>query len=308
MQMRIGYACINKSLAEQKIQVNRSMIKSTFISKGLAYASQLALKNIQDLEKVMDWNISNEVFFYRMSSEMFPWMSEYELSQLPDYNEIKNILQTIGGKALRRGIRLTFHPGPFNVLASPNHTIVKKTIKELRQHAEIMDLIGLPSSPFAKINIHIGGAYGDKEQALNRFIKNFKFLPLNVKNRLTIENDDKPNLFSVKDLLTIHEQLGIPIVFDFLHHKFCSGGWTEKKAFLTAINTWPENITSVVHYSSSKYLYEDKNAPRTAHADYVHELIPLYGKEVDLMLEAKEKELAVLKYIQDYRIKEYEKE
>jgi UV DNA damage endonuclease len=305
--MRIGYACINKTLAEKKIQVNRGMIKNTFLTKGIPYASQLSLKNIQDLEKVIDWNIDNGIFLYRMSSDMFPWMSDYELLQLSDYHEIRNVLQTIGQKAIRNGLRLTFHPGPFNVLASPNHMVVKKTIKELRQHAEIMNMLGLPSSPYSKINIHVGGAYGDKEQAIYRFVKNFKLLPSDVKSRLTIENDDKANLFSVKDLLLIHDQIGIPIVFDFLHHKFCSGGWTEKKAFLSAINTWPVHVTPIVHYSSSKHLYEDPNAPEAAHADYIHEPIPLYGKEVDLMLEAKEKELAILKFIKDYRIKEYEK-
>ena len=153
--MRIGYACINVTLAADKVKVNRSMVKKTFLQKGLSYASELALMNICDLEKVIDWNIKNRVMLYRMSSDMIPWMSEYELVDMPDYPRIKEILARCGEKVASNGHRLTYHPGPFNVLAAKNPQIVDKTIKELRQHAEIMDLLNLPVSPFSKINIDV---------------------------------------------------------------------------------------------------------------------------------------------------------
>jgi UV DNA damage endonuclease len=299
--MRIGYACINTTLAERDIVVNRSIIKKTFQTKGIAYASQLALKNIQDFAKVIDWNIKNGILLYRMSSDMFPWMSEYEITDLPDFEKIKLILNAAGRKAAVASLRLTFHPGPFNVLASNNDLVVSKTIKELRQHAEIMDLIGLPLSPFAKINIHVGGAYGDKPSALERFAENFQKLPDNVKSRLTIENDDKANMFSVSDLGYLHLQTRMPIVFDYLHHKFCNGNLTEEEAFLAALETWPIDVTPVVHFSSSKKAFEDKSAVEAAHADFVYQHIPTYGKQVDIMLEAKAKELAIIKYLKDYK-------
>jgi UV DNA damage endonuclease len=298
--MKIGYACINTALAAEKIQVNRAMVKKTFMEKGLTYASELALKNVTDLSKVVDWNIHHNLLFYRMSSDMFPWMSEYELDDLPDIALIKAVLEKIGQKAKAFDLRLTYHPGQFNVLATQNEKVLANTIKELSQHGQIMDMLNLPRSPYAKINIHVGGAYGDKVSAMDRFADNFKLLPLNVQTRLTVENDDKANMFSVKDLLYLSEKTNIPIVFDYLHHQFCTGGWTEKEAFMEAIATWPEGTTPIVHFSSSRKTYEDSTVPEASHADYIYQHIDLYHQEVDVMLEAKAKEKAVLRYIKDY--------
>jgi UV DNA damage endonuclease len=298
--MRFGYACINLALAAQKIKVNRSMIRQTFREKGITYASALALANFTDLEKVIDWNIEHGLTLYRMSSEMIPWMSEYEITDLPHYEKIRNILARCGEKVANGGVRLTFHPGPFNVLASNSEQVLTKTIKELRQHGEIMDLLHLPESPFAKINIHVGGAYGNKALALSRFAGNYMKLPSNVRKRLTVENDDKANMFSVTDLLWLHNETGIPVVFDYFHHEFCTGGLDEEEAFLAAVDTWPRDIKPVVHFSSAKKKFEDASAVATAHADYVYSEVRNYSKDVDVMLEAKAKDAAVIKYLQDY--------
>jgi UV DNA damage endonuclease len=300
--MRYGYACINLTLAAQKIVVNRSMMKRTFAEKGIVYASSLALANFIDLEKVIDWNIQNKMLFYRMSSDMVPWMSEYEIADLPDYEAIQQILARCGKKANENGMRLSYHPGPFNVLASNNPQVILKTIKELRQHAEIMDMMHLPATPFSKINIHVGGAYGDKMTALKRFAENYVRLPGTTMKRLTIENDDKINMFSVKDLLWLNEQVNIPVAFDYFHHTFCTGGLSEKEALFAAIKTWPADIVPVVHYSSSRKKYEDPLTTPAAHADYVYEKVNTYKKETDIMFEAKAKELAVMKYIRSFKI------
>ena len=147
---RCGYACINLTLAARKIFVNRTMIKRTFIEKGMAYASTLALANVIDLEKVINWNIQNKIPFYRMSSDMVPWMSEYEIADLPDYEAICQVLARCGKNATESGMRLSYHPGPFNVLATNNQQVLTRTIKELRQHAEIMDMMHLPATSFSK--------------------------------------------------------------------------------------------------------------------------------------------------------------
>lgn len=122
--MRYGYACINLTLAAEKIKVNRSMIKRVFMEKGIAYVSELALANFTDFEKVIDWNIKNKLLFYRMSSDMIPWMSEFEIPDLPDYEKIQKICARCGEKAVNNGLRLTFHPGPYNVLATNADFIV----------------------------------------------------------------------------------------------------------------------------------------------------------------------------------------
>ncbi|MDQ3393376.1 MAG: UV DNA damage repair endonuclease UvsE [Bacteroidota bacterium] len=301
--MRVGYACINVGLAKEKVQVNRSMVKKTFLAKGTGYVSELVLKNLIDFSKIIDWNIENNILLYRMSSDMFPWMSEYEFEELPDFVQIKNIMACAGEKLMAGNLRLTFHPGPFDVLATNNTKVLHNTIKDLRQHGEIMDLLGLPQSPFAKINVHVGGAYGDKNAAINRFSENFQLLPECVKRRLTVENDDKINMYSVKDLLEIHERTGVPIVFDYLHHQFCTGGWTEDEAMMAALATWPEEIVPIVHFSSSKKKFEDKSSTAPAHADYIYSHVKRYGKVVDIMFEAKAKELAVLRYVSEYKVK-----
>lgn len=300
--MRYGYACINLTLAAEKIKVNRSMIKRIFMEKGIAYVSELALANFIDFEKVIDWNIKNKLLFYRMSSDMIPWMSEFEIPDLPDYEKIQKICARCGEKAVNNGLRLTFHPGPYNVLATNTELVLTKTIKELRQHAEIMDLLNLPFTPFAKINIHIGGAFGDKVSALARFADNYLRLPDNTRKRLTVENDDKVNMFSVQDLLWLHNQTNIPIVFDYFHHQFCTGGLGEQEALLAAIGTWPAGVTPAVHFSSPKKIFEDPAAIATAHADYIYKHVNRYGQQVDIIFEAKAKEAAVMKYLEEYKI------
>lgn len=294
--MRLGYACINTALAETGVQVNRSMIRRTFTERGISYASELAQANVADLEAIIDWNISNSLLLYRMSSDMFPWMSEYELGDLPDSDRISEILARVGLKVRQHDLRLTFHPGPFNVLASPDSNVVSRTIKELRQHAEIMDLIGLPKSPFSKINIHLGGAYGDRRSAIERFIDHFYQLPPSVRDRLTVENDDRANMFSVGDLIAVHDATGTPIVFDYHHHSFRSGDLTVREALELALSTWPRAVRPVVHVSSSRKLYEDQAASAASHADFIYEPFTSWGNEVDVMLEAKAKEAAALRF------------
>jgi len=298
--MNLGYACINMTLGEQKpkITTNRSMIKKTFLAKGMEYAGELALLNSRDLCEIVKWNVDNGINFFRISSDIFPWASEYNIEDLPQYQRIKTVLSSCGNYARKNGVRLTSHPGPFNVLVSPREHVVKNTITDLTNHGKVFDLLGLDKTPYNKINIHCNGVYGDKQSALDRFCKNFELLPESVQTRLTVENDDKASMYSVKDLMYIHERIGIPIVFDYHHHKFCTGDMTEQEALELAISTWPKGITPVVHYSESKSLHEsnDKIKPQ-AHSDYITKIPNTYGNNVDIMVEAKAKELSILPHI-----------
>ena len=298
--MNLGYACINMTLSGQKPKVttNRSMIKKTFNEKGISYAGELGMLNAADLGRILRWNVKNGIKCFRLSSEFFPWASEYKFEDLPQYLRIKTLLAGAGHYAKSNGLRLTSHPGPFNVLVSPHKHVVDNTITDLRIHGEVFDMLGLERSPYNKINIHCNGVYGDKISAMDRFCKNFELLPESVKTRLTVENDDKASMYSVKDLMYIHERIGIPIVFDYHHHKFCTGDLSEQEALELAISTWPEGIKPIVHYSESKSLHEgnEKVKPQ-AHSDYVNELPNTYGNDVDIMVEAKAKELSILPFI-----------
>ena len=196
--MNYGYACINMTLSDvpksKRITTNRSMIKRTFLKEGIQRASELALQNVLDLEKILKWNEQRDIRFYRMSSDIFPWASEYEYDDLPDISTIRRVLARIGEYTVSNGHRLTFHPGPFCCLASPKQSVVEKTYKELNNHSRIFDMMGFFPSHYNKINIHVGGTYGDKEATAKRFIENFHKpggLDENTKKRFTLENDDK---------------------------------------------------------------------------------------------------------------------
>ena len=298
--MNLGYACINMTLSKgsEKITTNRGMIKKTFLNKGIEYAGSLALLNVKDLYTILKWNVKRNISFFRVSSDMFPWASHYDLELLPQYNEIKNILSDVAKYVKKHNLRLTFHPGPYNVLTSPSVPVVKNTINDLETHGKICDLLDLSCTTFNKINIHCNGVYGDKKSAMDRFCLNFNTLSESVKSRLTVENDDKSSMYSARDLMYIHEKIGIPIVFDFHHHKFCTGGLSEKDALDLAISTWPKSIKPVVHYSESKSLHECDDAIKPqAHSDYIDQIPEIFGYDLDIMVEAKAKELAIIPFL-----------
>jgi len=291
--MNLGYACINITLVEKGITTNKGMVRRTYDAKGIQYASQLALQNVQALYQILQWNVENGVSLFRITSELFPWASEYKLESMPDFKEIRSVLEAAG----KLPIRVSTHPGPFNKLAGSGDTL-KNTIKDLEIHSRLFDLMGLEPSHWNKINIHVGGAYGDKHETLKRFAKNFELLSANLRKRLTVENDDKQGLFTVAELLPLHNAIDIPIVFDYFHHKLNPGLLSEEDAFLAAYNTW--EVKPVFHYSSSRKENEDPTAKREAHSDWVHEKISTYGKDVDIVLETKMKELSLLKYKETY--------
>ena len=173
MTVNLGYACINSTLQKnENIMCSRGMIKRTFLAKGAPYASELALSNVKALKRVIEWNNQNNISVYRMTSCLFPWVSEYEIEDLPDYEEIAVTMKEAGTIAMNAGQRLSFHPGQFCVLASPTKKVVTNAANELNKSAQMMDIMGLPKSPAAKINIHVGGAYGEHDKALARFCKN----------------------------------------------------------------------------------------------------------------------------------------
>jgi UV DNA damage endonuclease len=298
--MNLGYACINSTLGSQKpkITTNRGMIKRTFEERGVEYAGELSLLNARDLFKILKWNSEHNIKCFRISSDIFPWASEYGVINSPYYKRIESLLQSCGRFVNKNNIRITSHPGPFNVLVSPREHVVDNTIIDLELHAKVFDMMGLSRSPYNKINIHCNGVYGDKISAMDRFCKNFYRLSKSVQSRLTVENDDKASMYSVKDLMYIHERIGIPIVFDYHHHKFNTGGLSEKEALELAISTWPKDITPMVHYSESKRLHEGNDKIKEqAHSDYINNLPNLYGNNVDVMVEAKAKELSILNFL-----------
>jgi UV DNA damage endonuclease len=231
-----------------------------------------------------------------MSSDMIPWANTIDLETLPDFKRISEALKKAGDFAKFYGMRLSMHPGPFTTLSSPSQNVVENGIKDLESHAKVMDLMGLSRNPFNKINIHMGGTHGDKMACMQRFCDNFGRLSDGVKSRLSLENDDKESLYTVKDLMFIYERIGVPIVFDYHHHKCQKDPMSEELALKLAASTWPKDIKPVVHYSESKALHENNTKIKVqAHSDFIDYLPERYGLDLDVMLECKSKELALLK-------------
>ena len=300
MSTNLGYACINMGFSERpaksRITTNRTMIRKTFDAKGINYAGELIEQNLNDLYTILQWNTANEIRFYRMSSDMFPWASEYGIANLPNIERVSALLRKCGEYATNTNQRLSFHPGPFNKLTSSNPSVTTNTIKDLTVHADILDLMGLSRTHYNKINIHVGATYKDKQGAVNQFLRNFELLDEKISSRFTLENDDKESLYTTEELYNlIYKHTNVPIVFDYHHHKLKNRGMSETDALESAISTW-NGITPVVHYSESRAEEQNIKCPAQAHSDFVYRKIDTYGHDVDIMIEAKMKELALFKY------------
>lgn len=294
MPYRLGYACINATLRKKhKIRTNRTATKATFETKGLPHIGSLIEQNLNDLYKVLQWNVANNIRVFRLSSDITPWASEYKWSDLPNEQEVMRLFHKCGQYALDNNIRLSFHPGQFCVLASAKESVILNAISDLELHGRLMDALLQPRSHLAKINIHLGGAYGDKETAAAQFNKNFHRLSDAVKTRLTIENDDRTNLFSTQELYDfVYLHTGIPIVFDFHHHSIHPDGLSEKEGLELAAKTW--TVRQQTHYSESRQIEDPDCSLARAHSTLIYSEIPDHGMDFDCVVEAKGKELAVL--------------
>ena len=300
MPYRLGYACINATLRKNhKIRANRRAIKKTYEEKGLPHIGDLVAQNLNDLYKILQWNVENKIRVFRLSSDITPWGSEYEFTDLPNATEVMALFKKCGQYALDNDIRLSFHPGQFCVLASPKEHVIQNAISDLELHGRLMDALQQPRNHLAKINIHLGGAYGDKQKAAQTFCQNFTRLSDAVKSRLTVENDDRTNLFSTQELYDhVYTNTGIPIVFDFHHHAIHPDGLSEQAGLALAFKTW--RVRPCTHYSESRQIERGPEALLRAHSTLVYSEIQDHGMDFDCVVEAKGKELAIMHHRRKY--------
>ncbi|HPM21360.1 MAG TPA: UV DNA damage repair endonuclease UvsE [Thermotogota bacterium] len=300
--MRYGYACINKTLRSKNIFTSRTCKLAKFSnSDGEKHVLNLALQNVKDLNTILDWNIQNNFNFFRISSSILPW---YKLVQ-KYYKNVDELvipileqLKLAGEKIINNNIRVSFHADPYIRLASKNPNVVSTSIENLEMLGWIFDVMGLDRSKFYKINLHVGLKYNPYDATL--FIKHFKYLSNSVTSRLTLENDDSINMWNVSKLYNdICSKINVPIVYDHFHNTLAPD--TLYSTFSDIYNnyiipTW-NNITPVIHYSSSKKIWENNFFKRTAHADGIWDFDYNFWKEfnVDVMFESKDKELSILR-------------
>ena len=323
--IRFGYCCINQQLSQQGIRTGRTMIDRKFKLGGMQLASDIALANAKDLITILQWNEARGIRLFRIGSELFPRWNHYRLEDLPGIDEITRHLRAAGDYAKAHGHRITTHPGPFNILGSPDAVVVDNTIVSLERHSELFDLMGFTPSFENLINIHVGATYNDKPGTIARWLHNYDRLSDSLKARLVIENDDKASMYSVRELhKMLHVEIGIPITFDYWHHTFNTGDLSEEEAFFLARETWTKyGVIQCTHYSESrrreaqtliermfehhgismedlpnwptfhKQYKEFTKIKEQAHADYILSTPNTYGvADLDIEVEAKAKELS----------------
>jgi UV DNA damage endonuclease len=292
---RLGYACICTELRKNDIFASRTVRLATLKSKGLNYVKELALQNLRDMLVILKWNKDNDIYFMRLSSEMFPFASHLEYGYSLDFAD--DLLKQIGTYAKDNNMRLTMHPGQYNVLSSPKESVIVNTISELKHHCDILDRMGMGVD--SVMIIHGGGVYGDKQAALKRLEENFLKLPENVRNRLVLENCEIS--YCVDDLLDISERLEIPIVIDYHHDDIYPSSKPIQEYFNRVFKVWHNRgIKPKVHVSNSVpgIKETDSKTARRKHSDYIqylHRSLLTIKFPIDVMLECKMKEQAILR-------------
>lgn len=296
MPHQVGYCCINLTLGKQKVTTGRTLRQASFRQDtNLKRTSLLTLQNAQDLVKILKWNVQNDVRVFRIGSNIFPWFEEYHETDLPDYPDILLALRKAGEIIMASGMRVSFHPDHFVKLASSKPEVVSRSIKNLHHHNLLFHMMGIPVNHYYPLNIHVGMNYS--EDIVEKFCTQFENLNTETQQRLVVENDDKANSFSVKQLYdNIYSRIKTPITFDYFHHTFHTDGLTSQQAAELAASTW--DTTPLFHYSESKNLNEQVEGNPRAHSDYAFVKIDDYGLNIDVDLETKAKELAYFKYLE----------
>jgi len=270
------------------------MQKQTFEERGLPYVSTLAQQNLTDLYELLTWNLDHGIQVYRCTSSLIPWNSQFELTELPEYDEIQRLARRCGDLIKEADMRLTFHPDYWCKPASDSADTRDRARTALEYHADWFDLLGLPVTPYYGITVHIGATYGDVEATAERLHAFVDSLSDAARARLTVENDDKESLWSVPELVElISEPTDIPVVFDYHHHSFTDRGYTYREAFELAAETWNE-VRPMTHYSEPACLRDPTVRPQ-AHAEFVADLPAWLVANSDVMIEADGKERAVLR-------------
>ena len=286
--MAIGYACLNIGTPNTNI---RSVMQRNATAEKL---TEVITHNLEALEKMVDYNIANGIRLYRISSDLIPFgSSPVNMLDWPETH--KEVFDRIGTKIRRGSMRVSFHPGQYTVLNSPDEDVVARAILDLAYHAKMLECLGVDNQH--KIVLHVGGIYGDKKEALQRFELNFRRLPEAVRNRLIIENDDR--LYNIEEVLELAHRLQIPAVYDNLHHaiNLPPTGKDDRHWIAETAKTWKTSDgNQKIHYS--------QQAPGKrpgAHTDTIdletfltfHE--QLEDKLIDIMLEVKDKNLSAIK-------------
>jgi UV DNA damage endonuclease len=284
--MRIGYPCINRGIG---CTANTRFILANYSRQNLFAKVK---NNLDCLQRILEYNLAHQILFFRISSDLVPFAS-HPVCTHNWLGHFSKEFRQMGMFIKKHRMRVSMHPDQFVLLNALDKKIVVRSIAELRYHCQVFDAMGLDAT--AKVQIHVGGVYGDKPAAIKRFVAAYKSLPRGIKKRLVVENDDR--LYRVADCLAVHRLTGVPLVLDTFHHQCLNNGETINAVAIATGKTWQTlDGPPILDYSSQKH-----GARRGAHAEHLQQghfitvIDQLPQKAFDLMLEIKDKEQSALR-------------
>lgn len=289
--MKIGY--VGSAFSSISCKPDRGFQLKSY-SKEKLYS--IVDSNLQCILKTLKFNLKNKITFYRIA-DFIPFASHPTSLPLESiFQDFSPLIKEIALFILRNEFRISMHPGQYTILNSPKNDIVEKAIKELEYDTMFMDFMGLNLD--AKVQVHVGGVYGNKKKSINRFIKNFHLLPENIKSRIAIENDDVS--YDLKDCLIINQETGIPVIFDVFHHSIKNRGETLIEGIKRSIKTWKDHDGKLMLDWSS----QEPEMKIGRHADTLNEIefeefiTRTMESDFDILLEVRDKERSAIKAVQ----------
>jgi UV DNA damage endonuclease len=286
--MKIGYPCINWRIG---CKGDRTFRLKSYSEERLTSTVQ---NNLDCLVRMLQFNAENDILFFRITSDLVPFAS-HPVCQFDWQHFFAEKFQEIGELVRHHNMRISMHPDQFVLLNPVDKGIFQRSANELLYHAEILDLMGLDAS--AKIQIHLGGVYGDRAKSMSRFVERYAEIGQSIRRRLVLENDESS--YSLGDCLSVSAETGIPVLFDVFHHETNNHQETILEAFRAFTKTWkPEDGLPMVDYSS-----QQEGKPRGSHAASIDPkhferfLAATRPFDFDVMLEIKDKEASALKAV-----------
>jgi len=279
--MRIGYPCINRSI---DCTASRTFRLASYTGERMR---QTVHGNLDCLEKILAYNRTHGMLFFRITSDLVPFAS-HPVCTFPWQEEFAGMFEKTGDYIRRYGFRISMHPDQFVLLNAPDKGVLQRSIADLVYQVQVLDLMRLDRS--AKVQVHVGGVYGDKPASINRFVKQYDLLDTTIRDRLVIENDER--LYTLSDCLAIHERTGIPVIADTFHHSLYNNG----EQFTTLLDpvrkTWKacDGIPMVDYSSQEPGKRVGAHVLHIVTEDFRQFLRETSTADFDIMLEIKDKE------------------
>lgn len=308
MRIRFGYVAIALGL-DKKVTTSSTVTFSSYSKmrndeERLNKLKMVTLSNLEALKKILKYNIEKDIHFYRMTSALIPLATHPEVKNWDFKKYFKKEFEEIGEIIKKSNMRVDVHPDQFNVINSNREDVVEATKRNLKHFCEIFELMKYEDY---KLVLHVGGATGGKDTALERFKNNIEDFDERIRKKIILENDDKT--YTMKETLELCEELKIPMVLDVHHHNCNNNGEVIDDYLKRIFYTWTsENLPPKVHFSSPKYGIKDRK-----HHEYINieEMIKfintakLLEENFDIMIEAKMKDLAMFKVLSELREREF---